>query len=79
MTKLVMADTRSENAEMDIGRLNVRIDKVMVMIIIVVIIIIIMMVIIIIMVVIIMITMMMMFKIGRLNVKIEKYSSLSSS
>ena len=28
MTKLVMADTRSENAEMDIGRLNVRIDKV---------------------------------------------------
>ena len=30
MTKLVMADTRSENAEMDIGRLNVRIDKVMV-------------------------------------------------
>ena len=23
-----MADTRSENAEMDIGRLNVRIDKV---------------------------------------------------
>ena len=30
MTKLVMADTRSENAEMDIGRLNVRIDKVVV-------------------------------------------------
>ena len=28
-----MADTRSENAEMDIGRLNVRIDKVMVIII----------------------------------------------
>ena len=28
MTKLVMADTRSENAEMDIGRLNVRIDEV---------------------------------------------------
>ena len=26
--KLEMADTRSENAEMDIGRLNVRIDKV---------------------------------------------------
>jgi len=33
MTKLVMADTRSENAEMDIGRLNVRIDKVTVCII----------------------------------------------
>ena len=31
MTKLVMADTRSENAEMDIGRLNVRIDKVVMM------------------------------------------------
>ena len=31
--KLEMADTRSENAEMDIGRLNVRIDKVMVIII----------------------------------------------
>jgi chromosome segregation ATPase len=28
MNKLVTADTRSENAEMDIGRLNVRIDKV---------------------------------------------------
>merc|ERR1712062_52034 len=28
MTKLKLADTRSENAEMDIGRLNVRIDKV---------------------------------------------------
>ena len=28
MNKLVVADTRSENAEMDIGRLNVRIDKV---------------------------------------------------
>merc|ERR1712179_108696 len=28
MNKLIMADTRSENAEMDIGRLNVRIDKV---------------------------------------------------
>ena len=28
MTKLKQADTRSENAEMDIGRLNVRIDKV---------------------------------------------------
>merc|ERR1712212_981986 len=26
--KLKLADTRSENAEMDIGRLNVRIDKV---------------------------------------------------
>ena len=26
-----MADTRSENAEMDIGRLNVRIDKVAMM------------------------------------------------
>ena len=33
MTKLVMADTRSENAEMDIGRLNVRIDKVEIIII----------------------------------------------
>ena len=32
MTKLVMADTRSENAEMDIGRLNVRIDKVVVIV-----------------------------------------------
>ena len=32
MTKLVMADTRSENAEMDIGRLNVRIDKVVVVV-----------------------------------------------
>ena len=32
MTKLVMADTRSENAEMDIGRLNVRIDKVLMMV-----------------------------------------------
>ena len=30
--KLEMADTRSENAEMDIGRLNVRIDKVVVMV-----------------------------------------------
>ena len=29
--KLEMADTRSENAEMDIGRLNVRIDKVAMM------------------------------------------------
>jgi len=28
MAKLQAADTRSENAEMDIGRLNVRIDKV---------------------------------------------------
>ena len=28
MSKLKIADTRSENAEMDIGRLNVRIDKV---------------------------------------------------
>ena len=28
MAKLKLADTRSENAEMDIGRLNVRIDKV---------------------------------------------------
>ena len=28
IAKLEMADTRSENAEMDIGRLNVRIDKV---------------------------------------------------
>jgi len=28
MTKLKLADTRSENSEMDIGRLNVRIDKV---------------------------------------------------
>jgi len=28
MGKLKIADTRSENAEMDIGRLNVRIDKV---------------------------------------------------
>jgi len=28
MAKLQLADTRSENAEMDIGRLNVRIDKV---------------------------------------------------
>ena len=28
-----MADTRSENAEMDIGRLNVRIDKVWIIII----------------------------------------------
>merc|ERR1712083_757410 len=28
MAKLKLTDTRSENAEMDIGRLNVRIDKV---------------------------------------------------
>ena len=28
MTKLTFANARSENAEMDIGRLNVRIDKV---------------------------------------------------
>jgi len=28
MTKLKLADTRSENSEMDIGRLNIRIDKV---------------------------------------------------
>ena len=28
MTKLTYANARSENAEMDIGRLNVRIDKV---------------------------------------------------
>ena len=28
MSKLKIADSRSENAEMDIGRLNIKIDKV---------------------------------------------------
>ena len=65
MTKLVMADTRSENAEMDIGRLNVRIDKVINII---------MMVMIIMTMVIMMMMMMMMFNIGRLNARIDEVS-----